>query len=266
MKLAVSNIAWKPEESDAAYRLLVELGVAGVELAPTLLYPGWEGFSPKAGRETSRFLTDLGLQVCALQSILFGKPELQVFNPSTHSLLKKHIWSVAAYAEAIGAEVIVFGSPKNRRRGNYSLKRAYEIAVPFVRELGEICGQHGVTLGWEANPADYNCDFVQNLEDCIEFVEAVNHPFVGVHGDTGGMELCGPPYPLPSFKNAKFVHFHASAAMLGPVGNQINTYTPIINSLKEAEYNGWVTIEMKQSPNGLNDVKAAVALLKKLLQ
>ena len=48
MRLAVSNIAWPAEHDSAAYALLREAGVTGLEVAPTRFWPGWEGASTTA--------------------------------------------------------------------------------------------------------------------------------------------------------------------------------------------------------------------------
>ena len=39
MKLAVSSIAWEPEEDESVAETLMELGVEGVEVAPTKIWP-----------------------------------------------------------------------------------------------------------------------------------------------------------------------------------------------------------------------------------
>ena len=48
MKLAVSNIAWDDVEQSAILAQLPALGVAGVEIAPTKLWPDWLGADPVA--------------------------------------------------------------------------------------------------------------------------------------------------------------------------------------------------------------------------
>jgi hypothetical protein len=38
MQLAISNIAWSPEDTDAVYEVLSEIGVGGLEIAPGVLF------------------------------------------------------------------------------------------------------------------------------------------------------------------------------------------------------------------------------------
>ena len=45
MRVAVSNIAWPAELDAEAYALLAGMGVEGIEIAPTRVWPGWSGIS-----------------------------------------------------------------------------------------------------------------------------------------------------------------------------------------------------------------------------
>ena len=56
MRLAVSNIGWAAEEQDAVLAVLPGMGVAGVEIAPTMIWPGWEGATVEAARDVRRRL------------------------------------------------------------------------------------------------------------------------------------------------------------------------------------------------------------------
>ena len=83
MRLAVSNIAWAADEQDAILAALPGMGVAGVEIAPTMIWPGWEGAAVDAARDLRGRLEGQGLAVPALQAILFARPDLHVFGDAT---------------------------------------------------------------------------------------------------------------------------------------------------------------------------------------
>ena len=83
MRLAVSNIAWAADEQDAILAALPGMGVAGVEIAPTMIWPGWEGAVVDAARDLRGRLEGQGLAVPALQAILFARPDLHVFGDAT---------------------------------------------------------------------------------------------------------------------------------------------------------------------------------------
>ena len=136
--LAVSNIAWAPHEDEAIAAVLRREGVAGVELAPTK----WRE-QPLEARveeiaEYRRTWEDRGLRIVSLQSLLFGRPELQLFGSAAiRAALADYLRRVIDFGAELGAHALVFGSPKNRLRGSLSIGEANDIAIPFFRQLGE---------------------------------------------------------------------------------------------------------------------------------
>src|SRR5690348_7446484 len=79
LRLAVSNIAWMPEEDDAVAEVLCREGVGGVEIAPTK----WRErpLHASAGDVAAfrRTWEDRGLPIVSMQSLLYGRPDLQLF-------------------------------------------------------------------------------------------------------------------------------------------------------------------------------------------
>jgi len=75
MKLAMSNIAWSPDERLEAYQILGKAGLAGLEIAPGLFFHAAEDpFEPDAdvAHTAMAELTDAGLTLVSMQSLLFG--------------------------------------------------------------------------------------------------------------------------------------------------------------------------------------------------
>ena len=61
---------------------------------------------------------------------------------------------------------------------------------------------------------------------------------------------------------AKYIkHFHVSAPQLEAVNKQSPlSYRPMIEALDSTGYTGWVSIEMKQNPDGHNESAVETAL------
>ena len=78
-RLAVSNIAWEPQENDAVAEVLRREGVNGVEIAPTKWRARPFDATAEEIAEYRRGWEDRGLRIVSLQSLLFGRPELQLF-------------------------------------------------------------------------------------------------------------------------------------------------------------------------------------------
>src|SRR5689334_9262065 len=136
MKLAASNIAWDPSEDDAVATILRERGFTGVEIAPS---KRWESPIDATKKELASYRAEWknrGLQIVAMQALLFGRPDLQLFGSETvRRALREYLTSLIEMASGLGAHALVFGSPKNRKRGKMTLDEATGIAVEFFREL-----------------------------------------------------------------------------------------------------------------------------------
>ena len=260
MKLAVSNIAWSAYEHAEILAALPGLGMEGVEIAPTMLWPGWEGATPAAARIARTQLADAGLAIPALQSILFAQPDLHVFgDDASRTALRAHIARVAALAAALGAGVMVFGSPRNRLRGDLAPEAAMAQAIKLFRDLGAICHNAGTTLGIEANPEQYGGDFLLRWTDAADLVARVDHPGIVLHLDTACTALAGDdPVAAATACASRVRHFHVSAPHLAPVDETSAIAHPAIaDALRHGGYTGWVSIEMRRTDMPLATIRNA---------
>ena len=90
MKLAISNIAWRADEDAAALPMLRDLGVQGLEVAPTRLWPDLSTVTADDLAAARREIEAQGPPVVAMQSLLFGRPELQVLDRKSTRLNSSH--------------------------------------------------------------------------------------------------------------------------------------------------------------------------------
>ena len=262
MRLAVSNIAWAADEQDAILAALPELGVTGIEIAPTMVWPNWDGATPAAALALRDALAGQGFAIPALQSILFARPDLHVFgDAASRDALVSHIARVAALAGALGAGVMVFGSPRNRLRGDIAPEQAMDQAVPLFRALAEACRNEGTALGIEANPPQYGGDFLLRWTEAAELVARVDHPGVVLHLDTACTALAGDdPVEAAAACAARLGHFHVSAPMLAPVDDASDIAHPAVAAaLRAGGYTGWVSIEMRRTDTPLDTIRRAAS-------
>ena len=245
MKLAISNIAWQQHDDAEILSGLRDRGVRGIEIAPTKIWPEWQGANSEQAALYRRQLLDEGFEVPAMQAILFGRPELQVFDSSSHAAFVDHIKLVADLAAALGVKVLVFGAPKNRVRGQLSTHDAMTRAADFFRDVAEVCHSRECCIGLEHNPVEYGCDFVTNVADAKELVSRVDHPGFQLHLDSAGIHMCGPDMSDVIRSAKDFVHFHISEPMLEAVSGGEVDHRLAADTLRAVGYTGWVSIEMK---------------------
>lgn len=256
MKLAVSNIAWPAGCDSAAAELLRRHGATGVEIAPTMVWPKPLDASEAEIRAHRAFWEQRGLSVVALQALLFGRPDLTLFETTerrerTFAYLDRIMW----IGELLGAGVLVFGSPKNRRIGERPLIEAHTEAVEFFRRIGDRATRRQLVFCIEPNPPEYGCDFIATTAEGAKLVAAIGHPGLGLHLDAGGLALSGETAADAGMVRPR--HFHISEPHLKPIGTGGAPHAKYAADLHELRYDGWRSIEMRRPEVGwevaLND-------------
>ena len=79
MKLSVSNIVWGKENFGDYLKILKNEGCDGVELAPSLIWDEPISSNKNERQELKKKISDSGLEFIGFHSLLFSKPELQLF-------------------------------------------------------------------------------------------------------------------------------------------------------------------------------------------
>ena len=262
MKLAVSSIAWNPSEESAVADLLAAHGVPGVELAPTKLFAGNPlDATPVQVAAVRAFWHSRGIEIVALQALLFGRPELRVFDDSRPQTLE-YLKGIIRLGAALGARALVFGAPKNRARGALPAAGAWSIAIEFFRELGEEARRAGTCLCIEPNPSQYGADFCTDSVQALALVSAVASPGFGLHLDSACALLASEDLPARIAASAlQLRHLHISEPQLAPVAPGGTADLPSIGvALRGINYRHSVSIEMVAGPGGGNVARVETAL------
>jgi sugar phosphate isomerase/epimerase len=250
VKLAISNLAWELEHDAAVREIFVEHGVRGVELAPTKVFADPLAASEQELQDYRATWADDDIEVIALQALLFGKPELTLFDDDARrEQTLEHLGGMARVGAALGARTLVFGSPKNRQIGDQPRDEAMAIAVSFFQRAGSLAEEHGVVLCIEPNPTAYGCDFITTSTEGLELVQAVDHPGFGLHLDAAGLTLSEENVDdaIPRC-GASIRHFHASEPELGALGEGGVDHARITAALRGIGYDRWVSVEMRRDP------------------
>ena len=258
MNLAMSAIAWEPPEDDAVASALRERGFAGVELAPSKIFPRPDAATDAEIAACRRAWEGRGLRIVALQALLFGRPDLTLFGKeAARQRTLDYLAGVVRLGGRLGAGALVFGSPRNRARGPMALDEAWPIAVGFFRTLGAAAAEAGTCLCIEPNPERYGADFATTSAEAQRLVEEVASPGFGLHLDAACALLAGEDFPARLRAGAHVLkHVHLSEPDLLPVRAGGSVDLPAISAaLDEIGYTGWVSVEMK--PAGLEAVRAA---------
>ena len=246
MNFACSNIAWTPHDDPGALSLLKEQGIAGIEVAPTRVWPEWQGATPASAERYRCRLLDSGFEVPALQAVLFGRPDASLFDPAGVPRFVSHLTRVAQLAGALGAAAVVLGAPRQRDRGALSQTEALNKASEVLYRLAEVYAAYGTCLCIEPNPRRYSCNFIVNAAEGAGLVRLVGHRGFGLHLDAAAMFLEGDELPEIWPRAGHLVrHFHISEPDLGDFRNPEVPHQRNLTFLASTGYMGWCSVEMR---------------------
>ncbi len=251
--LSFSHIAWAPEDESTSLSVLKSLNIHYVEVAPHRAFGDPLVAIEDQVRERAAWYREQGIHIGSFQALLFGTEGLELFGSTeARQRLKDVLIAIGRIAGWAGAGPMVFGSPKNRLRGNLSHAQAHEQAVSFFREVGDACAAAGSCLVIEANPEAYGADFCTRLDQCAELVVAVGSPGFGLHLDAGGLALSGENFESVLRQSAAILrHVHASQPNLVCFAEPDPVHAKIAAVLHQIGYVGSIAIEMRSQPAGL---------------
>lgn len=260
MKLSVSNIAWTKEYDKEMYRFLAEEGVAGLEIAPTRIFPElpYEKLEDAASY-ANELRQEFGLVIPSMQSIWFGRSENIFASEEERSILLEYTKKAIDFAAAIGCGNLVFGCPRNRA---YMDEAILGVEIPFFEELGEYAFKNGTVLSMEANPEIYNTNYCNTTLEALELVKTVASPGFNINLDMGTMIYNKEDMHVVDAAREWINHIHISEPGLAPIEKR-NIHTELARYLEETAYDGFVSLEIKTQEN-IQNVKDMIHYLQEV--
>lgn len=267
MKIAVSNIAWPTSMRSAAYQILAERRVTGLEIAPGLFFAGAvDPFVPEPDLAGVRLaeLDEQGLELVSMQSLLFGVEGAALFEgPQALQNLETGMARAIDLAARFDIPNLVFGSPKQRIiPDGMSPQAARDFAAEVFARLGTRASAAGTVIAMEANPEAYGTNFLTHAEDVLAFVHHVDHPGLRMVMDIGAMHLnkaFDQTGALIASAAPVLSHVHISEPFLAPAPADSDSATEVLQALSAAGYDKWVSIEMKTAePDPLAAMAGAI--------
>lgn len=181
-KLIISNLSWKHNNNKEMLQKLNDYGIKELEVAP------YKYFGKK--------ITDINIEsvkkefdIYSFQAILYPLTENIFSSNDDIETIKEYLFRIIDIAAKLNVKVLVFGSPKNRKRNELNIDQSLDIAIPFFKIVGDYGYKNNVILCIEPNAKIYNCDFVTNSIEGMELVLKVNSNGFKLHLDVGCMML-----------------------------------------------------------------------------
>lgn len=257
MKLAISNIAWAPENAPEVYRMMHAAGARGLEIAPGLTFPREDdpfNPSPAAVRMLRAELAAHDIALVSMQSLLFGVADAHLFgDDAARARFDAGIVRAIRLAETLEIGNLVFGSPANRRYPEaMSTQAAEEQALTTFARLGDAAVAAGTRLAIEPNPAAYGTNFLTTVAAAARFVRMANHPGIGLNFDVGALTMNDETGidGLLAVADGRVSHVHLSEPQLAPAPADVGRVRDIVDAVRRTGYDRWFSIEMRRPDDG----------------
>jgi sugar phosphate isomerase/epimerase len=253
MRLAASQIGWRPDQDLAAFDLLRAQGLLDWEAVPSRI----------AGRTLPQ-----DLRVGAFQSLFFGGPPVQVFQEATWPALTGLLEDQFALAQSLGCHHLVLGAPSQRRiPEGVPPEWAEAQALALFRTLGAAAAMRECVLLLEPAPPSYGCNFLRTHPEAAAFVERVASPGIGLHWDTGTL-LSEPAVDWGFLREhlGRARHVHLSLPRLeAGFGECQPFFRTFLDLLARTGFDGLASVEMKSGEGDLAGLASALSTFRDLL-
>ena len=178
-----------------------------------------------------------------------------------------------------------------QRRPEVSREQGIRWVVECIRELLECAAKNQIVLALENHYKDNywaHPEFAQRRDVFLEIVNRIDSPWFGVQYDPSNAIVAGEdPIELLERVKHRVVTMHASDRFLKPghtleelrcledsvgyasilshgvTGQGLNDYPRIFAILREAGYEGWISIE--DGVNGLEEIRASAEFLRRMM-
>jgi sugar phosphate isomerase/epimerase len=231
-------------------RLASEIGFQGVELAPYTFAPLVTDLSAADRARIRRDVEAAGLKVAGLHWLLARTPHrLNTPDAEERGRAAEYLLALIDFCADVGGEILVFGSPDQRDPvEGYRLDEAWASTVEVMRRCGERAETRGVTFCIEP----LGTPFITWVDDALRLVQEVDRAGFRMMVDCKSMGQDGRWAPAEQMRYAApwFKHVHVNDPnLLGPGMGELD-FQPIMATLRELAYDGWVSLEAFEFPGG----------------
>jgi sugar phosphate isomerase/epimerase len=271
MKYAICNEIFENWPWERVCAFCHELGYHGVEIAPFTVAPHVAAISPEVRTAMRKAADRMELEILGLHWLLanvVSDTTLYVTHPDPDVRMNTsaYFFQLTQLCADLGGRIMVIGSPKSRNllpgvSRDDAMRYAREVFLPCL----ELAAQHQITLAIEPlGPKE--TDFLNTAVDGVELIERINHPNFRLHLDVKAMS--SEPTPIPQIikeSAAHLAHFHANDPnLLGPGMGEVK-FEPIIKALKDAGYDGYLSVEVFDFKPGAEKIASeSIRYLKKV--
>ncbi len=247
MRYAICNETFGQWPLQKALDLSASLGYTGWEVAPFMLAPRADEFSDAQRRDYRRAVEAAGLEVVGLHWLLAKTVgfHLTTSDRAMRQRTQDYFRQLIQLCGDLGGKVMVLGSPLQRNREpDVSKDEANRNAAEILSAVDDDLNRHDVRIAIEPlGPEEGN--YLHTAAEARELRNLIVSDRVGLHLDVKAMST--EPDDIPSIIRANadwMIHFHANDPNRRGPGMGDVDFAPIMQTLREIHYTGWVSVEV----------------------
>jgi len=268
MKFGICNEIfqnWKLEDAMAFAKMA---GYDGIEIAPFTIAKYVTEISPAQRADIKATAARIGIAITGIHWVLVQAEGMYVTHPDAaiRAKTQQYFVELVNFCGDIGGKRIIVGSPKQRNlMEGVTYQQAWDWALEVFRPAVKRAEERDIVICFEPlAPAETN--FINTAEDGIKFTKELNSPAFKIIIDVKAM--CSESKPIPQIikeSTPNFAYFHANDANLKGPGFGDVDFKPIAAALKEAGYDGWVSVEVFKFEEGAEVIATkSIEYLKKV--
>jgi len=270
MRFAICQELFEGWEWERQCAFIAETGYTGIEVAPFAIADDVRAVDGEQLQHMREVAQQHGLQVIGLHWLLAKTEGLHLTSDDAdvREATAQYLAHLAWMCEALGGGLMVFGSPHQRNIfEKKSEPDAYRFATATFARAFELMQDSAVRICMEPlTPKETN--FINTCAEAMTLVEAVDDARFVLHQDVKAMlgaESDSIPVLIDRYKDVTG-HFHVNDSnLLGP-GMGDTDFKPILRALLDAQYTGWVSVEVfDYSPGAEHIAKVSLQYLQDTL-
>jgi sugar phosphate isomerase/epimerase len=247
MKFAICNETFQDWPFPQAFAYARQQGYTGIEFAPFTIHKNAYEITAEQRRTIRQQVRDAGLETIGLHWLLAFTEGYYLTSPdeAVRRRTAEYLGELARLCRDLGGQLMVLGSPKQRNLlPGVTHAAGVEYAADVIRRALPDLEACQVKLAVEPLGPEEG-DFLRTAASAVDLIDQVASPFCRLHLDVKAMSSEGRPIPEIIRQFAPYMeHFHANDAnRRGPGMGQID-FVPILQTLRDVNYAGWVSVEV----------------------
>lgn len=253
MQFGICNEIYQGWSLDDTFAHAKKAGYDLVEIAPFTIAKSVNDISASEREKIRASAARAGIGISGLHWVLVQTEGKYLTHPDSavRAETSKYFSDLVECCADVGGNRIIVGSPKQRNvMEGVTYEQAWDWATDVFRDAVKRAEDRGVVICFEPlSTAETN--FVTTAEEGRRFAAQYNSPGMSIILDVKAMSSESKSIPQIIEESAgKFEYFHANDANLKGPGFGDVDFVPIAAALREANYNGIVSVEVFKFEEG----------------